>query len=103
MLFLLSPAKSLDESRSLPPELRRAVTQPQFMARSAELMGLLKPMRSAQVAELMSLSDDLAALNTARYAAWTPQHTARNSRPAVMTWSLYAAPSGIGSGHCRTA
>lgn len=87
MLFLLSPAKSLDDTRSLPPELSRSATQPQFAERSAELIDILKPMRPAQVAQLMSLSDDLAALNTARYAAWTPQHTARNSRPAVLAFN----------------
>jgi uncharacterized protein len=101
MLFVLSPAKSLDYSRPLAAEVRKAATQPQFTERSAELMAMLTPMSTEQVAQLMSLSEELAALNTARYAAWTPQHTARNSRPAVLAFNgdvyegLQAASLGI--------
>jgi uncharacterized protein len=87
MLFLLSPAKSLDYTRPLAAEVRKAATQPQFAERSAELIKVLAPMSTARVAQLMSLSDELAALNTARYTAWTPEHTARNSRPAVMAFN----------------
>ncbi len=87
MLFVLSPAKSLDYTRPLALQLSKAATQPQFTERSTELIGVLQPMSTAQVAQLMSLSDELASLNTARYAAWTPKHTARNSRPAVLAFN----------------
>jgi uncharacterized protein len=87
MLFVLSPAKSLDYTRALTAEIRKAASQPQFAERSAELIDVLRPMSTGQVAQLMSLSSELAALNTARYAAWTPEHTARNSRPAVLAFN----------------
>jgi uncharacterized protein len=83
MLFLLSPAKSLDHTTPLPPDVAKAATPPQFTERSTELMALLRPLDAPEVAGLMDLSDELAELNVARYAAWTPRHTAKNSRPAV--------------------
>ena len=39
-----------------------------------------------EVAGLMDLSDALAALNVARYAAWQPQATPANSKPAVLAF-----------------
>ena len=35
----------------------------------------------------MDLSDALAALNVARYAAWSPRSTLRNARPAVLAFN----------------
>jgi hypothetical protein len=83
MLFLLSPAKSLDYDRPLPRGVRQRATEPLFVDRAATLIDSLKPLSANQVAALMDLSDDLATLNVARYAAWVPQHDDRNSRPAV--------------------
>ena len=87
MLFLLSPAKSLDYESPLPPGMARRATAPAFTATAAELIQHLKPLALKDVAGLMDLSDDLAALNVARYAAWSPQATARNSRPAALAFN----------------
>ncbi len=87
MLFLLSPAKSLDYDRPLPRGVRQRATEPLFTDRAAMLIDSLKPLSAGQVAGLMDLSDDLATLNVARYAAWTPQHDDRNSRPAVFAFN----------------
>ncbi len=83
MLFLLSPAKSLDYITPVPEALSAAATRPLFAERAAELIDLLKPQSAIAVAQLMDLSADLAALNVARYAAWSRRHTAHNSRPAA--------------------
>jgi cytoplasmic iron level regulating protein YaaA (DUF328/UPF0246 family) len=40
----------------------------------------------AEVAALMDLSDELAALNVARYAQWSRRATERNSRPAALAF-----------------
>lgn len=87
MLFLLSPAKSLDYESPLPPGVGRKATDPLFSDRAAELIEVLRPMTPVQVAELMDLSDPLAALNVGRYAAWQPKATADNSRPAVLAFN----------------
>jgi cytoplasmic iron level regulating protein YaaA (DUF328/UPF0246 family) len=84
MLFLLSPAKSLDydtPAGALPHSL------PGFPAQSAELIGVLKKKSPQQIAELMTLSDKLAGLNVARYEAWSPKFSASNSKQAVLAFN----------------
>ncbi len=83
MLFLLSPAKSLDYETPLPAAAAAGATRPHFMPRAAELIEVLKPQSAAQVAALMDLSPALAHLNVERYAAWSPRQTVKNSRPAA--------------------
>ena len=58
MLFVLSPAKSLDYET---PSKVTQPTTPQFVARSAELIDILKAKSPAEIAALMDLSDPLAA------------------------------------------
>ncbi|MGE8320122.1 MAG: peroxide stress protein YaaA [Comamonas sp.] len=89
MLFLLSPAKSLDYESPLPPALAKKLpaTEPQFVPQSAKLIEVLRAKTPAQIAGLMDLSDKLAALNTARYAAWEPRFHAGNARQAVLAFN----------------
>jgi hypothetical protein len=84
MLFLLSPAKSLDYQTPL-GEVPH--TQPQFKAQSQALIEVLRTQSPQQIASLMDLSDALSALNVARYAAWSPRSTLRNARPAVLAFN----------------
>lgn len=84
MHFVLSPAKSLDYDTPTRP---LKATLPQFLDQSAELIGLLRPKTPADIASLMDLSDTLATLNVARYAAWSPKFTVRNSKPAVLAFN----------------
>lgn len=85
MLFLLSPAKSLDYESPLPPRL--AHTLPGFLPQSKALIGVLRTLAPQDVASLMSISDKLAALNVARYEAWSPEFTAGNSRQALLAFN----------------
>lgn len=87
MLFLLSPAKSLDYESPVPPELAARATRPRFVAEAAELIEVLRRRSPAQVASLMELSDTLARLNVGRYAAWSTRFTAHNSRPAAIAFN----------------
>jgi cytoplasmic iron level regulating protein YaaA (DUF328/UPF0246 family) len=84
MLFLLSPAKSLDYDT---PAGDLPHTQPLFVKPAAELIGLMRAKSPQQIAELMSLSDALAGLNAARYEAWRPKFTAKNSKQAVLAFN----------------
>jgi cytoplasmic iron level regulating protein YaaA (DUF328/UPF0246 family) len=83
MLFLLSPAKTLDYDSPL-PELPH--TLPAFAADSARLIEVLRRKSPQQLATLKDNSDPLAALNVARYQAWSAKFTARNSRQAVLAF-----------------
>ena len=84
MLFLLSPAKALDYDTPVAGDVPH--TQPLFTRQSAELIEVLREKSPAQIAELMHLSDALSTLNVARYEAWSPRFTARNSRQAVLAF-----------------
>ena len=86
MLYLLSPAKSLDYETPAPDHALAAATTPPFMPRSAELIGMLRQQTPEQIAELMSLSTPLAELNVSRYKAWSGRATLRNSKPAVLAF-----------------
>jgi cytoplasmic iron level regulating protein YaaA (DUF328/UPF0246 family) len=84
MLFLLSPAKSLDFA---PTASEVPHTQPLFIKQSAALIDLLQEKSPQQIAALMSLSDTLAGLNVARYASWSPKFTAKNAKQAVLAFN----------------
>lgn len=86
MLFLVSPAKTLDYDTPVPAVVRRRATEPAFTPQAAGLIDLLRRQTPAQVAALMELSDTLAALNVGRYAAWSPEATEANSKPAVLAF-----------------
>jgi cytoplasmic iron level regulating protein YaaA (DUF328/UPF0246 family) len=82
MLIVLSPAKSLDfETR---PTTKLATT-PEHLARSSALIDALRGYSPGQLAELMHLSDPLAALNVARYASWSTE--ALDARQAIMAFN----------------
>ena len=84
MLFLLSPAKSLDYDT---PAEGVPHTLPQFVSQSAELIEVLKHKTPAEISQLMDLSDNLVALNVARYEAWRPKFSQKNSKQAVLAFN----------------
>ena len=87
MLFLLSPAKTLDYDTPVPAAIGKKASEPVFTGQAAELIGVLRRQTPAQIAGLMALSDALATLNVGRYAAWQPQATPDNSKPAVLAFN----------------
>ena len=84
MIFVLSPAKALDYES---PLATARFTQPEYLDDAAELIAGLRELSHAQVAELMHLSDALAALNVARYAEWSRPFGPDNARPAVLAFN----------------
>jgi len=87
MLFLLSPAKTLDYETPVPLELSAAATTPQFVSLSADLIDLLKQKSRSDIADLMDLSEGLAELNVQRFASWSREFTQANSKPAVLAFA----------------
>lgn len=84
MLFLLSPAKSLDFDTPAPGVVH---TQPQFVPQAQALIDILRERSPQEIAELMDLSDALSGLNVARYQAWSPKFTAKNAKQAVLAFN----------------
>jgi uncharacterized protein len=84
MLFLLSPAKSLDYQSPIPDVPH---TLPAFVPDATRLIEVLRRKSPQDLASLMDISDPLASLNAARYQAWTPKFTQRNARQAVLAFN----------------
>ncbi|WP_108667048.1 peroxide stress protein YaaA [Euzebya rosea] len=84
MITLLSPAKSLDYETPLPT---RKHSEPRMLDRSQELIDVMRRKSPDEVARLMSISDDLAALNVQRYQDFTVPFTRDNARPAVLAFT----------------
>ena len=84
MLFLLSPAKSLDYDT---PAQVSTHTQPLFTRQSAALIDILKTKSPQDISSLMKLSDALSGLNVARYQAWSKKFTAKNSKQSVLAFN----------------
>ena len=83
MLFLLSPAKSLDYDT--PPQVPTH-SQPLFIRQASQLIKVLREKSPQQIAELMSLSDTLSGLNVARYQAWSTKFTEKNAKQASLAF-----------------
>ena len=84
MLFLLSPAKSLDYDT---PAQVSTHTQPLFTRQSAALIDILKTKSPQDISGLMKLSDALSGLNVARYQAWSKKFTTENSKQSVLAFN----------------
>ena len=84
MLFLLSPAKSLDYDT---PAQVSTHTQPLFTRQSAALIDILKTKSPQDISGLMKLSDALSGLNVARYQSWSKKFTTENSKQSVLAFN----------------
>jgi len=70
MYFLLSPAKSLNETDAVPVNLGNHYSQPELIEHSQDLMKILKSKEPMDLQDLMGISDDLAQLNATRNQEW---------------------------------
>ena len=83
MLSVISPAKTLDFET---PATTTRHTQPDFLTRSRELIGILRDLSPRQISELMGVSDKIAGLNAARFAEWQTPFTPDNAKPAAQAF-----------------
>ena len=84
MIFVISPAKSLDFDT---PPVTAEYTQPDFLERSAVLVQRLRELSPAELSRLMDISDALAVLNVTRYAEWAPPFTPTNAKQALLAFN----------------
>ena len=80
MLFVLSPAKNLNERTPAPTAQH---TQPVLLGEAEKLMAQLRPLAPQDLAALMHVSDKIALLNAERNAAWHTPFTLENAKQAV--------------------
>lgn len=83
MLILLSPAKSLDYE-SEPATSKHS--EPRLLEDSEALIEVMREKSVADVAAIMHISDELAALNVDRYAEFHTPFTTKNARAAVLAF-----------------
>ena len=84
MLLILSPAKTLDFTSSLPVT---TFALPDFLDQSQQLIEQLRDLSPSALASLMGISDSLATLNADRYAAWSLPFSPENARQAVFAFN----------------
>lgn len=87
MLYVISPAKSLDYDSPTPPEVGALASRPRFVSQASELIDILKTKTPTDIGGLMDISDALATLNVARYHGWSTRFTDKNSKPAVLAFN----------------
>ncbi len=83
MIFVISPAKALDYEA---PPTTATHSLPEYLDQAEELIRILRTRTPAEISDLMGLSDKLAALNVARYEAWSRPFTPGNSKQAVLAF-----------------
>ncbi|KEQ19002.1 peroxide stress protein YaaA [Endozoicomonas numazuensis] len=83
MLFVVSPAKTLDYDTA---PVTKKFSQPEFLDQSQDLIDQLRQLNPADIGSLMSISDKLAQLNAARYEAWQQPFTQDNAKQAVLAF-----------------
>ncbi|MBB3142713.1 peroxide stress protein YaaA [Halomonas organivorans] len=83
MLSVISPAKTLDFET---PATTSQATQPDFLDRSRELIGILRDLSPQQIGELMGVSDKIAGLNAARFSEWQTPFTPDNAKAAAQAF-----------------
>ncbi len=83
MLIFLSPAKALDFNT--PPHIA-AFTQAAYLKQSEALIGQLRKLSPADIANLMGLSDSLALLNFNRYADWHLPFSPENAKQCILAF-----------------
>lgn len=87
MIYLLSPAKTLDYDTPVPSSIAAQASAPQYTEQAAKLIAVLKKKTPRQISKLMDLSANLAELNVSRYAAWTDDLHAATHKPALLAFN----------------
>jgi len=84
MKIILSPAKSLNETAGFSDISTTEIPFPKETERLAKKMAKLS---KGQIAKLMHISDDLAALNYDRYQNFSEEYNSKNSIPAALIFN----------------
>jgi cytoplasmic iron level regulating protein YaaA (DUF328/UPF0246 family) len=83
MLFLLSPAKTLDFDQ---PASVDDFTRPQFLDDSEVLVERARKLSSGDIKALMKVSDSIADLNVDRFKAWGKPFNLKNAKQAAFAF-----------------
>jgi cytoplasmic iron level regulating protein YaaA (DUF328/UPF0246 family) len=89
MLFLLSPAKTLDLDSPISSAHQALLKHelPVFQPQAATLANILKKFDAPMLEELMGISAALAELNAKRFKAWSKTPKSEQIRPALLSFN----------------
>lgn len=83
MLFLISPAKTLDfESSSLTDN----ASQPEFIEESSQLIDIMREYSWEEISSMMKVSEKIAKLNVDRYQDWQTPFDLQNAKQAIFAF-----------------
>lgn len=80
MLWIIAPAKSINEYRNIAVNL---YTKPVFLKESEILIKELRKYNPSELSGLMRISDKLSELNIVRYYKWETIHNINNSKQSI--------------------
>lgn len=80
MLFLISPAKTLDES----PTVLEMASEIPFPKETQELVAILRKFDANEIAKLMEVSEKIAKLNQERFLSFEKTFDKSNSKQALL-------------------
>ncbi len=83
MLIVLSPAKTLDFSKTI---TNQVITIPVFLKEAEKLVKIARKFKPAQLSLLMGISAKLADLNFERFLKWEINHSSENSKQALFAF-----------------
>lgn len=83
MLVIISPAKTQDFSTQ---ERTKEYSEPSFLKESTQLVKALRKHSPEQIAALMSVSDQIAALNYNRFKSFKTPFTPENAKQALLAF-----------------
>ncbi len=87
MIITLSPSKGQDfESPVSPAASTLKASVPVALSESTKLIGELRKLSSDDVRELMSVSDNIANLNTQRFQDFQTPFSVKNAKPAIFAF-----------------
>lgn len=84
MITLLSPSKGQDFTTPAPVS---TYTTPDFLDKSWQLIGNLKPLSPQDICKLMAVSEKIATLNVQRFNDFSTPFTPKNSKPAIFSFT----------------
>jgi uncharacterized protein len=88
MIYLLSPAKTLDYESAIAESFSmQAFTLPQFPKESLALSRILRKIKPKALSELMDISPALASLNHERFKSFSAEFTQENARAAFLAFN----------------
>jgi len=83
MLFVISPAKTLDLESSAMTEQSN---NPAFVKEASELVNVLRELSAEDLKSLMGISEKIALLNVDRYRNWSAKFSLENSKQAIFAF-----------------